>query len=134
MSDDANSHVPFSRAGAQVEGAADVWVHLPPQAGSPPWRRAVALDFAARAGGTLDEVFRRAEAYVAWLAAEGGGEFEAAGHPGATNAPTRCPAEGSPDSVPQDGAQRAVEMVEAAAEALHADATLVALATEERGR
>lgn len=52
----------------------DVWVHLPPQAGSSPWRRSFALDLATRDGGDASGVFRRAEAYLAWLAGEGGGE------------------------------------------------------------
>jgi hypothetical protein len=46
-----------------------------------------ALDLATRDGGDASGVFRRAEAYLAWLASAQGGEFEALGHPGATNSP-----------------------------------------------
>ena len=34
-------------------------VHLPPQAGSPPWRRSFALDLATRDGGDASGAFRR---------------------------------------------------------------------------
>ena len=95
-------------------------VHLPPQAGSPPWRRSFALDLATRDGGDASGVFRRAEAYLAWLAGEGGGESEALGHPGATNGPGTTTDKGAPGTTPENGAQRAEEMVEAAAEAMHA--------------
>lgn len=86
----------------------EVWVHLPPQAGSPPWRRSFALDLATRDGGDASGVFRRAEAYLAWLACEGGGESEALGHPGATNGPGTTTAKGAPGTTPQDGAQHTV--------------------------
>jgi hypothetical protein len=99
-------------------------VHLPPQAGSPPWRRSFALDLATRDGGDASGVFRRAEAYLAWLASAQGGESEALGHSGATNSPDVGADKGAPETEPQngaqDGAQRAEEMVEAAAEAMHA--------------
>lgn len=83
----------------------EVWVHLPPQAGSPPWRRSFALDLATRDGGDASGVFRRAEAYLAWLAGEQGGEFEALGHPEATNSPRTTADKGVPGTTPQDGAQ-----------------------------
>lgn len=104
----------------------DVWVHLPPlppivkkmavspQAGSSPWRRSFALDLATRDGGDASGVFRRAEAYLAWLAGEGGGESEALGHPGATNGPDVGAGKGTPETAPQIGAEHTVPGEEAA--------------------
>ena len=58
--------------------------------------------------------------YQRWVALEGGGESEALGHPGATNGPGTTTDKGAPGTTPENGAQRAEEMVEAAAEAMHA--------------